>query len=684
MITPVAAEFRCPACGGTLHQHEGFACGSCARTFVIRDGIVDFRVENRDYYFNPVPPEEMQRLIRDMDVDGWARTVAGFVRHTAQPRDWIDNLTADGRYAWKVLLDLRPETVLLDLGCGLGNLSFNLAPHVARLYAMDLTWERIAFARRRFEGAGDRDHVVALAGGDGTHLPFPDGALDCVVLSGVLEWVGEAGTRGLDDGGKLVRAWRMARSAFGAGSPREVQRRFLLEVRRVLKPAGQLFIAIENRTSYRYFLGDADHHSGLRFSSLLPRPLANLYSIWAARRPYRTYTYSVAGYRRLLREAGFTQTEFFGLFPGYSHMRQIVPVDGRRARWRSTPERRARARLARNRYVVPAYGIVAGAEGRAPSLLDAMVASVESTLRPTLGPGRVEIHDLRVTAKDKGLLTARYGARPILIKVPFGAPAIDGEAANARFLTRAKDGFAHGLSIVPHHRGSGEVRNLRYFVEDRRPGSPLHHEIARLGASRALPLVEALLQALNPSPGAVGGGFDGEAYDRRVTRRLKVIAPLVGDPGLCAALDDVFRDRLYGTKLPCGVEHGDFAHDNILVGEREVCGLVDWEGATFDGIPLLDVLSYVEASRRIDEPGLSLKHTIPALARGEGGDRGEWAFIERQYRRLGVDLTYHDSLVCLYWLQHVSGLVAFGLGYERARIEADVLGVARQVVEGWR
>ena len=32
-------------------------------------------------------------------------------------------------------------------------------------------------------------NVTALAGGNATHLPFPDVSLDVVVLNGVLEWV---------------------------------------------------------------------------------------------------------------------------------------------------------------------------------------------------------------------------------------------------------------------------------------------------------------------------------------------------------------------------------------------------------------------------------------------------------------------------------------------------------------
>jgi ubiquinone/menaquinone biosynthesis C-methylase UbiE len=678
--TPVD-EFRCPACCGRVSRRVDLVCRECSRTYPIHDGIIDFRVENRDYYFNPVPRAEMQAIVRNMARDGWPRTVARFLRQVARPLDWIDNLTADGRYGWKLFLDLRPDGVLLDIGCGLGNLSYNLAPHVGKVYAMDLTYERVAFARRRFDTSDRGDHIVVVAGGDGTYLPFPEASLDYVMLSGVLEWVGDTGHADFAEGGKLARGWRMARSCFGERSPRAAQLRFLREIRRVLKPGGQLFVAIENRTGYRYFLGDPDHHSGLPYSSLLPRVVANLYSIWSARHPYRTYTYSIPGYRRLLGNAGFRSTRFFGLLPGYTHMRQIVPLGGRSGRWQPSRPGTLGARVAVNRYLVPAYGIVAGGRERQPSLVDEVIDGVEAALRPQLGAGRIQIYAFSVTGKDKGLLTAEYGNLPILIKLPFGAAALAGETANARFLAFAKRGFGRRLAYVPESLCSGVVRNVEYFVEGRCKGASLHQEIARLGRDVALAAVESVLEDLNPEPVGAGEVLEGDVYRGRVAKRLEPVLQLMPDPGLRLALEQFFRDRLHGVKVPRGVEHGDFGYDNILVDGDRISGLIDWEAADLEGIPLLDVLSYLEGIERLCGRRRSLAETIPLLAQAAWPQTEEWTFLERQYKRLGFDQAHHEGLVYLYWLQHVSSLIPYGLAYNALQVERSVLGVARQLLE---
>ena len=62
-------------------------------------------------------------------------------------------------------------------------------------------------------------------------LPFDKSSFDCVVMNGVLEWVGE---------------W------FDDCSPREVQLKALERRRELLKPGGTLFVAIENRIGFEF------------------------------------------------------------------------------------------------------------------------------------------------------------------------------------------------------------------------------------------------------------------------------------------------------------------------------------------------------------------------------------------------------------------------------------------------
>jgi hypothetical protein len=112
-------------------------------------------------------------------------------------------------------------------------------------------------------------------------LPLGSGTCDLALLIGVLEWTG-----------------------FGHDDPASSQEAVLAEASRVLKWGGTLLIGIENRYGAHYLLGGREEHTSLRFSSLLPRTVANAYCRLLQGRKMTTYTYSRRALVRLVRRAG--------------------------------------------------------------------------------------------------------------------------------------------------------------------------------------------------------------------------------------------------------------------------------------------------------------------------------------------------------------------------------------------
>jgi hypothetical protein len=99
-------------------------------------------------------------------------------------------------------------------------------------------------------------------------------------------------------------------------NPTKAQLNLLLKTKSLLKNDGCLYVGIENRFGFLYFLGAKDH-DGLPFTSVLPRKVSNFVSKTLSGREYRTYTYSAIGYRNLLRKAGFDHVEIFWVMPLY-------------------------------------------------------------------------------------------------------------------------------------------------------------------------------------------------------------------------------------------------------------------------------------------------------------------------------------------------------------------------------
>lgn len=101
-------------------------------------------------------------------------------------------------HALVALLD--PTLVVGDLGCGTGQLSALLAPHVSRVIGVDGSPEMLQAARARLAGAGNVD----LRRGDLEALPIDDDELGCAMLALVLHHVPDPG-RALAEAGRSLK-----------------------------------------------------------------------------------------------------------------------------------------------------------------------------------------------------------------------------------------------------------------------------------------------------------------------------------------------------------------------------------------------------------------------------------------------------------------------------------------------
>jgi ArsR family transcriptional regulator len=94
------------------------------------------------------------------------------------------DLFGDTFFLWAVLGLIDPSLTVGDLGCGTGQLTETVAPHVHRVIAVDASSDMLDAARRRL---GDMANVD-LRQGDLESLPIRAGELDAAVMSLVLHY----------------------------------------------------------------------------------------------------------------------------------------------------------------------------------------------------------------------------------------------------------------------------------------------------------------------------------------------------------------------------------------------------------------------------------------------------------------------------------------------------------------
>lgn len=289
-------------CGREVVAEGGSLTCTCGRRLGSHEGGVLCLGEPAPYW-GEIPQLEMRALLLEAEHHGWQTAARSHL--SGGLREYV---CAEQRAAFEDLLPLPPGARVLDIGAGWGSIAAPLARRY-QVVAVEGVAERARFLelRRRQEGL----ERLCVIRGELQRTPLALGQFDAVIANGVLEWA--------------------ALLDFSA-SPEQVQLRFLDRLRELLAPGGCIYLAIENRIGWPALRGGADH-SGLPYTSLLPRPLAR----WVCAHSrayrsqfnvgYRTYTYTHRGYVKRFQRAGLAVAQSWVCTQGYNSPEKMVPLD---------------------------------------------------------------------------------------------------------------------------------------------------------------------------------------------------------------------------------------------------------------------------------------------------------------------------------------------------------------------
>ncbi len=288
------------------------------------DNILLGELEKRDgIWFGPVGGywsnldiEENERYLKDLPAQGARKTVEKyFPQH-------FDVIFSPKRAGGLPLLDPRPGEVVVDVGCMWGALTISFAMAGCSVVAIDQTLESLRLLQQRLiDDALTNVEVVCL---DLKKVRYADSAVDTFVVNGVMEWIPETGTIEL----KKYYGKKLAKESDYQDRPDILQKDFLQRLYSGLKTDGKLYLAIENRFDFFYFLGLPDPHCNLKFITFLPRKVQNFISNILLGRPYVNWTYSEHALKKMLTDAGFRDISFFYTFPNYRLPEYILSQKG--------------------------------------------------------------------------------------------------------------------------------------------------------------------------------------------------------------------------------------------------------------------------------------------------------------------------------------------------------------------
>ena len=308
-ISREVPNLTCPQCQSQLMNPEVTAqCRRCQTKYTAEAGIPNLMPEDlRTDYGLAADHGTLNMLAKQI---GWRQAVFDY---TTQHDGGIsmeyanEYICSEARADFRYLLPVKRESITLDVGSGWGNITCAFARVCRHVIALDISTENLHFVETRTQQ--EDLHNVTVAQGDVCTLPVQNESCDIALMVGVLGWA----ACGRND-----------------GLPQELQKQALGHICRALKSGGTLYLATDNRFSIKYFWGTKESHTGLRFISLLPYPVARRYSNIVRNQDFREVTYSFVGLHKLLHSIGFDKVKFHFPVPGYENFRFIVNLEDNR------------------------------------------------------------------------------------------------------------------------------------------------------------------------------------------------------------------------------------------------------------------------------------------------------------------------------------------------------------------
>ena len=285
------------------------------------------------------------------------------------------------------------------------------------------------------------------------------------------------------------------------------------------------------------------------------------------------------------------------------------------------------------------------------------------------GPARLLSAHNDVTVAE---LMGRHG--PVVVKMATGRGARFGLIDHVRALTTLHGDPALRVlaPVLPHVVKEGTANGSRYLVETSCHGTA--NSDAFLDPTRR----PAALRALGPFIAqlhiqtARETEIDEELLQSWVGRPLQVMTAAAGRTSTAfrrgsAALAEELRVVLLGRRVDIARVHGDLSPGNVLLDGRgrTVTGLVDWENSRRDGLPGVDLATFVLALRR-ERTGAELGELVlEAAGNPTKLDPDESAFLEPGTRaETGLSARH---LFLLAWLAHVESNLVKSERYRNSR-----------------
>jgi hypothetical protein len=274
------------------------------------------------------------------------------------------------------------------------------------------------------------------------------------------------------------------------------------------------------------------------------------------------------------------------------------------------------------------------------------------------------------TAVAVAVVRCRDGGDRRVVKMPYTAEGADSlRRQSAVLATLHRDPRLAGWpAVLPRQLAEGTAGGHRYWVESAVPGTAPTDDAFLGPAAQLIGVLHARTRADRT--------VDAALIERWVQRPLdRLRSFLAADPPRSARLVELGAEltaALAGRTVRTGWIHGDFWPGNVLTHGPAVTGIVDWDRAEPDQLPLHDLLHLRLSARRARDGDQLGEIVARALRQGLDDASGVGPGCLDAWLG-GVP---PRAAVLLYWLRHISLFVeSEGHGDNRDWVRRNVHSV---------
>ncbi|MHC4295059.1 MAG: methyltransferase domain-containing protein, partial [Planctomycetota bacterium] len=549
------AVLACPECGGgVLRGRVVWQCTRCGTPYPSLPGLV--RINPSPHYSGELSHHDMLEVLDCAQRSSWIDAVTLVVKKTnrALAQQIIGKAAGD----WFFEVPRKDGMRVLIAASGWGELTFYLARHVKEVYSLEGDVAKSEFQRIRRQQE-QTDNVI-IVNSDEITLPFRDESFDLIAINGTLGWLG---------------------STVGLQRRKDALLCYLARIRRLLKPAGCMYLAGKNRGS------------------------------WSNRRNHKNSADPLActprGYRSLLRKAGFDEIHISWVLPDTANPFQSARFENARAlrffaRTQPTDSLkrrggnailRAATRCKAHKFIMPSLSIVSCAKSsKHRSLLESICEQLRQRGMNVYADDALRRDMARVVVarrnrylhltNAKWILFDRKTRRPVMIvKVPR-------RREGAEWIRREERIFGEIAGRFPR---LSESRKALYMQVEDTPimcerffhGKTFREHLRSPAAHRSV--INWLVELQQSAPSETRIAAQQELFHslEQFFTHNDIDAPI--RTYLAQWADAV--SHLDGEPVRCVPVHGDFTPGNIFLSRNEVF-ITDWEWAQTEGYPWFD------------------------------------------------------------------------------------------------